>query len=90
MIFLHVLSLLSQKYQDDPMTLASTISWFLEKEKEILQTADLDQQVEQHYIKLLTRTPETLTYPGSMPKKIIPAFSTFKKQNLSNNDTFSR
>ncbi|XP_053171185.1 signal transducer and activator of transcription 2 [Scomber japonicus] len=35
-----------QKYQDDPMTLASTISWFLEKEKEILQTADLDQQVQ--------------------------------------------
>ncbi|KAM7422446.1 hypothetical protein PAMA_010478 [Pampus argenteus] len=35
-----------QRYQDDPMTLASTILWFLEKEKEILQTADLAEQVQ--------------------------------------------
>ncbi|XP_076613281.1 signal transducer and activator of transcription 2 isoform X1 [Chaetodon auriga] len=34
-----------QKYQDDPCILASTILWFLEKEKEILQSADLAEQV---------------------------------------------
>ncbi|XP_070813978.1 signal transducer and activator of transcription 2 isoform X2 [Chaetodon trifascialis] len=35
-----------QKYQDDPCVLASTILWFLEKEKEILQSADLAEQVQ--------------------------------------------
>ncbi|XP_073324283.1 signal transducer and activator of transcription 2 [Pagrus major] len=35
-----------QKYQDDPCTLARTILWFLEKEKEVLQRADLAEQVQ--------------------------------------------
>ncbi|XP_047203622.1 signal transducer and activator of transcription 2 [Girardinichthys multiradiatus] len=35
-----------QRYQDEPCALASTILWFLEKEKEILDRADLDEQVQ--------------------------------------------
>uniref|UniRef100_A0A673CZL4 Signal transducer and activator of transcription n=1 Tax=Sphaeramia orbicularis TaxID=375764 RepID=A0A673CZL4_9TELE len=35
-----------QRYQDEPCVLASTILWFLEKEKEILQSAELDEQVQ--------------------------------------------
>lgn len=35
-----------QKYLDDPCALASTIHWFLEKEKEILQSADLAEKVQ--------------------------------------------
>ncbi|XP_026203570.1 signal transducer and activator of transcription 2 isoform X1 [Anabas testudineus] len=35
-----------QRYLDDPCGLASTILWFLEKEKEILQSADLAEQVQ--------------------------------------------
>uniref|UniRef100_A0A3B3YKE0 STAT transcription factor protein interaction domain-containing protein n=1 Tax=Poecilia mexicana TaxID=48701 RepID=A0A3B3YKE0_9TELE len=31
-----------QRYQDEPCALASTIQWFLEKEKEILNSADLN------------------------------------------------
>uniref|UniRef100_A0A7N8XP95 Signal transducer and activator of transcription n=1 Tax=Mastacembelus armatus TaxID=205130 RepID=A0A7N8XP95_9TELE len=34
-----------QRYLDDPCALASTILWFLEKEKEILQSFDLAEQV---------------------------------------------
>ncbi|XP_035518083.1 signal transducer and activator of transcription 2 [Morone saxatilis] len=34
-----------QRYLNDPCALASTILWFLEKEKEILQSADLAEQV---------------------------------------------
>ncbi|XP_030276995.1 signal transducer and activator of transcription 2 isoform X1 [Sparus aurata] len=35
-----------QNYQDDPCTLARNILWFLEKEKEILDRADLAEQVQ--------------------------------------------
>ncbi|XP_034387690.1 signal transducer and activator of transcription 2 isoform X1 [Cyclopterus lumpus] len=35
-----------QRYLDDPCALANTILWFLGKEKEILQSADLVEQVE--------------------------------------------
>ncbi|XP_017271454.1 signal transducer and activator of transcription 2 [Kryptolebias marmoratus] len=35
-----------QRYQDQPCDLASTILWFLEKEKEILDSAELDEQVQ--------------------------------------------
>ncbi|KAE8298656.1 Signal transducer and activator of transcription 1 [Larimichthys crocea] len=35
-----------QRYLDDPCALASTILWFLEKEKEILRSADLAEQVQ--------------------------------------------
>ncbi|XP_053285821.1 signal transducer and activator of transcription 2 isoform X2 [Pleuronectes platessa] len=35
-----------QKYLKDPCDLASTILWFLQKEKEILQSADLIKQVQ--------------------------------------------
>ncbi|XP_036007257.1 signal transducer and activator of transcription 1-alpha/beta-like [Fundulus heteroclitus] len=35
-----------QRYQDDPCALAKTILWFLEKEKEILDSAELDEQVQ--------------------------------------------
>ncbi|XP_038552612.1 signal transducer and activator of transcription 2 isoform X2 [Micropterus salmoides] len=35
-----------QRYLDDPCALASTILWFLEKEKEILQSAELAEQVQ--------------------------------------------
>ncbi|XP_070693608.1 signal transducer and activator of transcription 2 [Pempheris klunzingeri] len=35
-----------QKYLEDPCALANTILWFLEKEKEILQSADLAEQVQ--------------------------------------------
>ncbi|XP_068449574.1 signal transducer and activator of transcription 2 isoform X2 [Clinocottus analis] len=35
-----------QTYQEDPCALANTILWFLEKEKQILQNADLVKQVE--------------------------------------------
>nr|WFS86393.1 STAT2 [Lateolabrax japonicus] len=35
-----------QRYLEDPCALASTILWFLEKEKEILQSADLTEQVQ--------------------------------------------
>ncbi|KAM6928108.1 signal transducer and activator of transcription 2 [Xenentodon cancila] len=35
-----------QRYQDEPCVLASTIMWFLEKEKEILASADLAEQVQ--------------------------------------------
>uniref|UniRef100_A0A7N8Y4F5 Signal transducer and activator of transcription n=1 Tax=Mastacembelus armatus TaxID=205130 RepID=A0A7N8Y4F5_9TELE len=35
-----------QRYLDDPCALASTILWFLEKEKEILQSFDLAEQVQ--------------------------------------------
>uniref|UniRef100_A0A2I4B9W7 Signal transducer and activator of transcription n=1 Tax=Austrofundulus limnaeus TaxID=52670 RepID=A0A2I4B9W7_AUSLI len=35
-----------QRYQDEPCDLAGTILWFLEKEKEILDRAELDQQVQ--------------------------------------------
>uniref|UniRef100_A0A3B4W9J2 Signal transducer and activator of transcription 2 n=1 Tax=Seriola lalandi dorsalis TaxID=1841481 RepID=A0A3B4W9J2_SERLL len=34
-----------QRYLEEPCALASTILWFLEKEKEILQSADLAEQV---------------------------------------------
>lgn len=36
-----------QKYQEEPCTLASRILWFLEKEKEILNSAELNEQVAQ-------------------------------------------
>lgn len=36
-----------QKYQEEPCMLASKISWFLEKEKEILSSVELAEQVEQ-------------------------------------------
>lgn len=32
-------------YEDDPCVLASNILWYLEKEKDILQNADLTDQV---------------------------------------------
>ncbi|XP_071349362.1 signal transducer and activator of transcription 2 isoform X1 [Trachinotus anak] len=35
-----------QRYLEDPCALASTILWFLEKEREILQSADLAEQVQ--------------------------------------------
>ncbi|XP_014899405.1 signal transducer and activator of transcription 2 [Poecilia latipinna] len=35
-----------QRYQDEPCALASTIHWFLEKEKEILNSAELSEQVQ--------------------------------------------
>ncbi|XP_040889428.1 signal transducer and activator of transcription 2 [Toxotes jaculatrix] len=35
-----------QRYLEDPCALASTVLWFLEKEKEILQSADLAEQVQ--------------------------------------------
>lgn len=35
-----------QKYQDEPYTLAAIINWFLVKEKEILNDAELAQQVQ--------------------------------------------
>ncbi|XP_061583571.1 signal transducer and activator of transcription 2 isoform X2 [Cololabis saira] len=35
-----------QRYQDEPCALASTVMWFLEKEKEILASADLAEQVQ--------------------------------------------
>ncbi|KAM9759828.1 signal transducer and activator of transcription 2 [Menidia menidia] len=35
-----------QRYQDDPCVLASIILWFLDKEKEILASADLAEQVQ--------------------------------------------
>ncbi|XP_054882733.1 signal transducer and activator of transcription 2 isoform X1 [Poeciliopsis prolifica] len=35
-----------QRYQDEPCVLASTIQWFLEKEKEILTSAELSEQVQ--------------------------------------------
>ncbi|XP_054639628.1 signal transducer and activator of transcription 2 isoform X2 [Dunckerocampus dactyliophorus] len=35
-----------QRYQEDPCILAGNICWFLEKEKAILQTADLAEQVQ--------------------------------------------
>ncbi|XP_014853572.1 PREDICTED: signal transducer and activator of transcription 1-alpha/beta-like [Poecilia mexicana] len=35
-----------QRYQDEPCALASTIQWFLEKEKEILNSAELSEQVQ--------------------------------------------
>ncbi|KAM4588092.1 signal transducer and activator of transcription 2 [Odontesthes bonariensis] len=35
-----------QRYQDEPCALASIILWFLEKEKEILASADLAEQVQ--------------------------------------------
>ena len=34
-----------QRYQEEPYTLASTIQWFLTKEREILQMAELSNQV---------------------------------------------
>lgn len=40
-------SVCKQRYQDEPCALASTILWFLEKEKEILANADLAEQVRQ-------------------------------------------
>nr|ANN87793.1 signal transducer and activator of transcription 2 [Oplegnathus fasciatus] len=44
-----------QRYLDDPCALAHTILWFLEKEKEILQSADLAEQVQ-----LLRVEPEAM------------------------------
>lgn len=35
----------SQRYQDDPCSLAGTIQWFLDKEKDILKNAGLAEQV---------------------------------------------
>uniref|UniRef100_UPI0037E7CAA0 signal transducer and activator of transcription 2 isoform X2 n=1 Tax=Semicossyphus pulcher TaxID=241346 RepID=UPI0037E7CAA0 len=35
-----------QRYLDDPCALANTILWFLEKEKEILQSAELAEQIQ--------------------------------------------
>uniref|UniRef100_A0A665VWJ1 Signal transducer and activator of transcription n=1 Tax=Echeneis naucrates TaxID=173247 RepID=A0A665VWJ1_ECHNA len=35
-----------QRYLEDPCALASTILWFLEKEREILQSADLTEKVQ--------------------------------------------
>ncbi|XP_012680392.2 signal transducer and activator of transcription 2 isoform X2 [Clupea harengus] len=35
-----------QRYQEEPYTLASTIQWFLTKEREILQMAELSNQVQ--------------------------------------------
>lgn len=35
-----------QRYQDEPCALASIIQWFLEKEKEILKSAELNEQVQ--------------------------------------------
>ncbi|KAK7877420.1 hypothetical protein WMY93_031865 [Mugilogobius chulae] len=36
-----------QKYQEEPCLLASKILWFLEKEKEILHSAELEEKVQQ-------------------------------------------
>uniref|UniRef100_A0A3P9INA9 Signal transducer and activator of transcription n=1 Tax=Oryzias latipes TaxID=8090 RepID=A0A3P9INA9_ORYLA len=44
-----------QMHQDDPCKLASTIHWYLEKEKEILKDVTLDEQVQR-----LTVTQETM------------------------------
>ncbi|XP_008408363.1 signal transducer and activator of transcription 2 isoform X1 [Poecilia reticulata] len=35
-----------QRHQDEPCVLASTIQWFLDKEKEILNSAELSEQVQ--------------------------------------------
>uniref|UniRef100_A0A8D0D5C1 Signal transducer and activator of transcription n=1 Tax=Sander lucioperca TaxID=283035 RepID=A0A8D0D5C1_SANLU len=43
-----------QKYLDEPCALANTILWFLGKEKEILQSADLAEQVEATFHQLNT------------------------------------
>lgn len=43
-----------QRYLDEPCALASTILWFLEKEKEILQSADLAEQVQLLRVELET------------------------------------
>ena len=40
-----LVDLAPQRYQESPCTLAGMILWFLGKEKEILQTARLDEQV---------------------------------------------
>ena len=40
-----LVDLAPQRYQESPCMLAGMILWFLGKEKEILQTARLDEQV---------------------------------------------
>lgn len=46
-----------QRYLEEPCALASTILWFLEKEKEILQSADLAEQVQ--FLQVQQETMET-------------------------------
>lgn len=48
-----------QRYQDDPCGLASAIHWFLEKEKEILLSAGLDEKVQSLQIE-----PEAMEISG--------------------------
>uniref|UniRef100_A0A7N6BUT0 Signal transducer and activator of transcription n=1 Tax=Anabas testudineus TaxID=64144 RepID=A0A7N6BUT0_ANATE len=63
-----------QRYLDDPCGLASTILWFLEKEKEILQSADLAEQVEaapqSSYWHILDKTHPVAHNDTSMQKHI--------------------
>ncbi|XP_041836216.1 signal transducer and activator of transcription 2 isoform X2 [Melanotaenia boesemani] len=40
-----------QRYQDEPCALANTILWFLEKEKEILNSASLAEQVQSLHVE---------------------------------------
>ncbi|KAM4613335.1 signal transducer and activator of transcription 2 [Polymixia lowei] len=40
-----------QRYQENPCALASMIQWFLEKEREILESADLAEQVQQMQVQ---------------------------------------
>ncbi|KAG7238260.1 hypothetical protein INR49_030971, partial [Caranx melampygus] len=46
-----------QRYLEEPCALASTILWFMEKEKEILQSADLAEQVK--FLQVQQETMET-------------------------------
>lgn len=68
------MSLFLQRYLDDPCGLASTILWFLEKEKEILQSADLAEQVEaapqSSYWHILDKTHPVAHNDTSMQKHI--------------------
>ena len=49
---MNLVDLAPQTHQESPQDLARIILWFLEKEKEILQTANLDEQV-----RLFDETP---------------------------------
>lgn len=52
---IHLTSLSWQRYLEDPCALANTILWFLSKEKDILQNAELAEQVEKTFHLIDTR-----------------------------------
>ncbi|KAF4078740.1 hypothetical protein AMELA_G00185000 [Ameiurus melas] len=57
--FRHFKQQFQQRYQEDPCNLAETINWFLIKEREILQAAELTQEVQMLQVQPSSMESET-------------------------------